>query len=119
MEKFFQAPQVLTPAHAMKSIVFPVVKVELVAGVNQQPLVHQFRTRPFKAFLGMNQKHILFPCTWIFQPSYLPQNFLLLPTSPPSYLPPTYLLPTYLTPPTSLSSFPTHSISKAWESSQA
>jgi hypothetical protein len=29
MEKNLQAPQVLISAHAMKSIVFPVVKVEL------------------------------------------------------------------------------------------
>jgi hypothetical protein len=34
----------------------------------------------------MNQKHILFPCPGIFQPPYLPQNFPLLPTPPPSYL---------------------------------
>ncbi len=34
----------------------------------------------------MNKKHILFPCPGIFQPSFLPQNFRLLPTSPPSYL---------------------------------
>jgi hypothetical protein len=33
--------------------------------------------------LGMNQKHILFPCPWIFQPTSLPQNLPLLPTSPP------------------------------------
>jgi len=35
----------------------------------------------------MNQKHILFPYLRIFQPPFLPQNFPLLPTSPPSYLP--------------------------------
>jgi len=40
----------------------------------------------------MNQKHILFPCPGIFQLPSLPQNFPLLPTSPPSYLPP----PSYL-----------------------
>jgi hypothetical protein len=51
--------------------------------------------------LGMNQKHILFPYLMIFQPPSLPQNFPLLPTSPP---------------PTSLTSFPAHSISKARES---
>ncbi len=39
-----------------------------------------------QAVLGMNQKHILFPCTRIFQPPSLPQNFpFYLP--PPSYLP--------------------------------
>jgi hypothetical protein len=40
-----------------------------------------------QAVLGMNQKHILFPCPRIFQPPSLPQNFPLLPTSPP---PPSY-----------------------------
>jgi hypothetical protein len=57
-----------------------------------------------QAVLGMNQKHILLPCPGIFQPPSLPQNFPLLPTSPP---------PTYLCPPTFLTSFPAHSISKA------
>jgi len=46
-----------------------------------------------QAILGMNKKHILLPCPGIFQPPSLPQNFPLLPTSPP---------PTYLRPPTSL-----------------
>jgi hypothetical protein len=36
-----------------------------------------------QAVLGMNQKHILLPCPGIFQPLSLPQNFPLLPTSPP------------------------------------
>ncbi len=40
-----------------------------------------------QAVLGMNQKPILFPYPRISQPPSLPQNFLLLPTSPPSYLP--------------------------------
>jgi len=57
-----------------------------------------------QAVLGMNQKHILLPCPGIFKPPSLPQKFPLLPTSPP---------PTYLHPLTSLTSFPTHSISKA------
>ncbi len=57
-----------------------------------------------QAVLGMNQKHILLPCPRIFEPPSLPQNFPLLPTSLP---------PTYLRPPTSLTSFPAHSISKA------
>ncbi len=35
-----------------------------------------------QAVLGMNQKHILFPCPRIFQPSSLPQKFPLLPPSP-------------------------------------
>jgi hypothetical protein len=64
-----------------------------------------------QAILGMNQKHILFPCLRNFQPPSLPQNFPLLPTSPPP--------PTYLPFPTSFSSFPAHSISRAWESSRA
>jgi hypothetical protein len=38
--------------------------------------------------LGMNQKHILFPCPGIFQPPSLPQKFPLLPTSLPPLLPP-------------------------------
>jgi hypothetical protein len=45
-----------------------------------------------QAFLQMNQKPILFPCPWIFQPPSLPQNLSFLPTSP---LPPTYH-PSYL-----------------------
>ncbi len=57
-----------------------------------------------QAILGLNQKHILFPYPRIFQPPSLPQNFPLLPTSPP---------------PTSFISFPSHSISRAWESSWA
>jgi len=54
-----------------------------------------------QAVLGMNLKHILFSCPGIFQPPSLRQNFPFLPTSPP---------------PTSLTSFPPHSISKAQES---
>ncbi len=66
-----------------------------------------------QAVLGMNQKHSLFPSPGIFQPLSLPQNFPLLPTSPP---------PSYLPPPSCLLhlisySFPTHSISRAQESS--
>ncbi len=57
-----------------------------------------------QAILRLNQKHILFPYPRIFQPPSLPQNFPLLPTSPP---------------PTSFISFPNHSISRAWESSWA
>jgi len=63
-----------------------------------------------QAVLGMNQKYILLPCPRIFQPPSLPQNFPLLPTPP---LLPTSLPLTYLRPPTSLTSFPAHSISKA------
>jgi hypothetical protein len=55
-----------------------------------------------QVILGMNQKHILFPCPRIFQPAYLPQNFPLLPTS--SFLP------------TCLTSFCAHSIVKAQKS---
>jgi hypothetical protein len=61
-----------------------------------------------QAILGMNQKDILFPCLGIFHPplcSKIVPSFLL----PPSYLPL----------PTSLTSFPIHSISRAWESSWA
>jgi hypothetical protein len=43
-----------------------------------------------QAILGMNQKHILFPCPGIFQPPYLPKNFPLLPTFTP-LLPTSYL----------------------------
>jgi len=63
-----------------------------------------------QAILGMNQKPILFPCPGIFQPPSFPQNFALLLTSPP---------PAYLPPPTSLTSFPVHSISRVQYSSQA
>jgi hypothetical protein len=56
------------------------------------------RDEAIEAVLGMNQKHILFPCPGIFQPSSLPQNLPLIPLSYP--------------PPTSLTSFPTHSIAK-------
>jgi hypothetical protein len=69
-----------------------------------------FQDEAVQTILGMNQKHILFLRPGIFQPPSLPQNFPLLPTSPP---------PTYLPSPTSLTSFFTHSISKAWESSWA
>ncbi len=64
-----------------------------------------------QSVLGMNQKHILFPCPGIFQPLLCPKIF-------PSYLtppPPLYLPPL----PTSFTSFPAHSISNAWESFQA
>ncbi len=64
----------------------------LGAGVNQQP---PGQADAVQAVLGMNQKHILFPCPGIFQPPSLPQNFPLLLTSspPPPYLPPpSYLL---------------------------
>jgi hypothetical protein len=40
-----------------------------------------------QAILGMNQKHILFPCLGIFQPLFCPQIF------PSTYFPPS---PTYL-----------------------
>jgi hypothetical protein len=63
------------------------------------------RDEALEAVLGMNQKHILFPCPGIFQPSSLPQNLPLIPLSYPL--------------PTSLTSFPAHSIAKAWESSWA
>jgi hypothetical protein len=77
--------------------------IDTWVGVNQPLLVED---EVIQAVLGMNQKHILFPGTRIFQPPSLPQNFPLLPTSPPSYLPPT-----------SLTSFFTHSISRTRESS--
>jgi hypothetical protein len=70
------------------------------------------------AVLGMNRKHILFPCPGIFQPPSLPQKFPLLPTCPP-ILPPSYLLPTDLPPLSSLTSFLAPSIPKVWESSWA
>ncbi len=51
----------------------------VVAGVNQQPPVHQFRTRPFKPFWDEPKTHpLLLPRD--FQPLSLPQNF------PPSHL---------------------------------
>jgi hypothetical protein len=59
-----------------------VTKTSDRAGVNQQPLVHQFRMRPFKLFWGWTKKHILFPCPGILQPPSLPQNFPILPSSP-------------------------------------
>jgi hypothetical protein len=49
-----------------------------------------------QVILGMNQKHILFPCPGIFQPLSLPPKF---------------------SPPTFLTSFPTHFISRIRESS--
>jgi len=57
-----------------------------------------------QAVLGMNQKHILFPCPGIFHPLSLPQNFPFLPTYPhPNILPsPTYFPPSYLPPPSHL-----------------
>ncbi len=45
-----------------------------------------------QAILGMNQKHILFPCPGIFQAPSLPQNFLFLRTPPPLW-PTSPLLP--------------------------
>ncbi len=57
------------------------------------------------AVLGMNQKHILFPCLGNFSAPFFAPKF-----SPPTYSPP---------PPTSLTSFLAHSISKARESSWA
>jgi hypothetical protein len=72
------------------------------AGVNQQPPVHYFRMRPFKPFWGWTQ-NTLNPCTGIFESPSLPQNCPLL-TFPP---------------PTSLTSFPAHFISKGSENSWA
>jgi len=62
-----------------------------------------------QAVLGMNQKHILFPYIRIFQPFFCPKIF-------PSYLPPP---PPFYLPPTSLTSFFAHSISRVRESSWA
>jgi len=56
-----------------------------------------------QAVLGMSQKHILFPCPKDFSAPFSASKFLL---------------PTYF-PPTSFTSFPLHSISRAWESSRA
>jgi len=52
----------------------------VVAEVNQQPPVHQFRTRPFKPFWDEPKTHSL-PLLRDFQPLSLPQIF------PPSHLP--------------------------------
>jgi hypothetical protein len=53
------------------------------ANYNEPPTTNApVQDEAVQAVLGMNQKHILFPCSGIFQP----QNFPLLPTSP--FLPP-------------------------------
>ncbi len=59
--------------------------------------------RPFKLFWGWTKNTSSSPAQGFFSPLLCPKIF-------PSYLPP---------PPTSLTSFPTHSISRAWESSWA
>jgi len=65
-------------------------------GVNQQPPVQD---EVVQAVLGMNQKHILFPCPGIFQPLLCPKIF-------PSYHPST-----------SFTSFAAHPICRTGESS--
>jgi hypothetical protein len=82
----------------------------LGSGVKQQPPMHQFRMRPFKPFWGWTKNTSSSPAQGFFSPLLCPKIF-------PSYLLPPP--PTYLPPPTSLTSFPTHSISKARESSRA
>jgi len=85
-----------------------------LAGVKQQPPMHQFRMRLFKLFWGWTKntssclaqgffsplKLILLPCPGIFQPSKthplaLPRDFSALFSaskfSPPTYFPPSYL----------------------------
>ncbi len=63
------------------------VRSSPLAGVNQQPPVHQLRMRPFKLFWGWTQTHLskafLFSSSFA-QGFFLPQSFPLLPT---------YLLP--------------------------
>jgi len=79
----------------------PVMTQLWMAGVNQQPPLHQLRMRPLEPFWGWTKttsslpKYIyIFPsllCPKTFF-SYLPPTYLLPPTSylpPPSYLPPT------------------------------
>jgi hypothetical protein len=56
-------------------------RFSLVAGVNQQPCP-PIQDEAIQVVLGVNQKHILFPCPGIFQPPFLSQNFSPLPTSP-------------------------------------
>ncbi len=59
-----------------------------LAGVNQQPPMHQLRMRPFNPFCGWTSS---LPVEIFFFTSSLPRNSL----PPPSYLPPpTYHLPT-------------------------
>jgi hypothetical protein len=67
------------------------------AGVTQQPPVHQFRMRPFEPLWGWTKNTSSSPDLGFFSPFLCPKNF-------PSDLPPP--------PPTSLISFPAHSISR-------
>ncbi len=73
--------------------------------------MHQFGMRLFKPFWGWTKNTSSSPAQGFFSPLLCPKIF-------PSYLSlPPPLLPT--SPPTSLTSFPTHSISKARKSSWA
>ncbi len=80
-----------------------------MTGMNQQPPMHQFKMRPFKPFWGWIKNTSSSPAQGFFSPLLYPKVFpsYLLPRCPPTYLPL----------PTSFTSFPTHSISRAQESS--
>ncbi len=79
-------------------------RVSLV-GVNHQPPVHQFRMKSFNCFGDEPKTHPL-PMPIDFSAFFSTPKF-----SPPTYFPPP--LPTYLPSPTSLTSFPIHSILRA------
>ncbi len=81
-----------------------------MTGMNQQPPMHQFKMRPFKPFGGWIKNTSSSPAQGFFSPLLCPKvfPFYLLPCCPPTYLPL----------PTSFTSFPTHSISRAQESSR-
>jgi hypothetical protein len=81
----------------------PVQPTIHLAGVKQQPPMHQLRMRPLKPFWGrtINTSSLpkvigffhLFFAPKIFPPTYLPPSHLpLLLTFPPSYLPPNFAL---------------------------
>ncbi len=84
------------------TVVSSVILCNNRAEVNQQPPMNQLRMRSFMPFWGWTKNTSSSLAQGLFRPPYLPQNFPLLPTSAP--------------PPTSLTSFPNHSISKAQSS---
>ncbi len=88
-----------------------------MAGVNQQPPMHQLRMSPFNPFCGWTSSlpvEIFFftsslPQNSLPSPSYLPPLTYHLPSPAPLLPPPSYLPPTNPTPP--------HSIARAPETS--